>query len=465
MRKKLFIVISLVLLIGIGTGIYLYNGKNNSSNSSNVVSSISYNDIDYDSDMSSYETIDVNLDSVSKVYKISKAAIYHFTGKLDGYIDIEVNDNVKIILDNVTINNSNGSCIYVGNANNVYIELIGKNKLSDGNSYSGFLEEVNAVIYSHDDLIMEGNGSLEVNANYQDGIVSKDDLVIKSGEFNIVSHDDGIRGRDSVTIIDGNFTIKSGGDGIKSTNDTESDKGNILIKAGTFNITSDKDGIDSINGIEIDNGEFNIVTGNGASISSKSNMWNNAGSDTESIKGIKANGNIKILDGKFTIDANDDGIHSNSVIEINSGDINIKSSDDGIHADGMVVINNGNIDITASEGIEATYVKIQDGNIKIDASDDGINALYKSSSYDTSVEINGGTINITMGQGDTDGIDSNGNIYINGGTVNITGNSAFDYDGEAKYNGGTIIVNGEKTTTITNQMMGGGMGPRMGGRR
>ena len=29
----------------------------------------------------------------------------------------------------------------------------------------------------------------------------------------------------------------------------------------------------------------------------------------------------------------------------------------------------------------------------------------------------------------------------------------------------TIIVNGEKTTTITNQMMGGGMGPRMGGRR
>jgi len=64
-----------------------------------------------------------------------------------------------------------------------------------------------------------------------------------------------------------------------------------------------------------------------------------------------------------------------------------------------------------------------------------------------------------MGQGDTDGIDSNGNIYVNGGTINITGNSPFDYDGEAKYTGGTIIVNGETTNTITNQMMGGGGQP------
>ena len=61
-----------------------------------------------------------------------------------------------------------------------------------------------------------------------------------------------------------------------------------------------------------------------------------------------------------------------------------------------------------------------------------------------------------MGQGDTDGIDSNGNIYINGGTINITGNSPFDYDGTAKYNGGTLIVNGSQTNIITNQMMGGG---------
>ena len=67
-----------------------------------------------------------------------------------------------------------------------------------------------------------------------------------------------------------------------------------------------------------------------------------------------------------------------------------------------------------------------------------------------------------MGQGDTDAIDSNGNLYINGGTINITAQSAFDYDKEAKYNGGTVTVNGEKITTITNQMMTGPGGMQQG---
>ena len=62
-----------------------------------------------------------------------------------------------------------------------------------------------------------------------------------------------------------------------------------------------------------------------------------------------------------------------------------------------------------------------------------------------------------MGQGDTDGIDSNGDLTINGGTINITGQSSFDYDGTATYNGGTLIVNGEEVYEITNQF--GGMGP------
>ena len=68
-----------------------------------------------------------------------------------------------------------------------------------------------------------------------------------------------------------------------------------------------------------------------------------------------------------------------------------------------------------------------------------------------------------MGQGDTDGIDANGNIYINGGTFSVNANSPFDYDGVAEHNGGTIIVNGTETDEITNQFGGmGGMGG-MGG--
>ena len=68
-----------------------------------------------------------------------------------------------------------------------------------------------------------------------------------------------------------------------------------------------------------------------------------------------------------------------------------------------------------------------------------------------------------MGQGDTDALDSNGNLYINGGTLTINAQSAFDYDGIGEYNGGTIYVNGSQVDSLSNQMMGGPMGFGQGG--
>ena len=181
-----------------------------------------------------------------------------------------------------------------------------------------------------------------------------------------------------------------------------------------------------------------------------------------SAKGLKANTLITIDGGTYDITTTDDGIHSDGNIVINGGKITISSKDDGIHADGMVEINDGTLDITAAEGIEGTYVKINGGTINISASDDGINAGNKSNAYSVKIEINGGYITIKMGSGDTDAIDSNGDLYISGGTLDITAQSPFDYDGTAKYTGGTIIVNGTTTNQITNQMMGGPNGGQNG---
>ena len=114
--------------------------------------------------------------------------------------------------------------------------------------------------------------------------------------------------------------------------------------------------------------------------------------------------------------------------------------------------------ISGTEGLEATYVKINGGDISVSASDDGVNAARKSSAYTPAVEINGGTLTIAMGAGDTDGVDANGSLIINGGTISITGQSAFDCDGTVQYNGGVLIVNGQQVDSIPMQQMGGGFG-------
>ena len=216
---------------------------------------------------------------------------------------------------------------------------------------------------------------------------------------------------------DGTLTVTSNYDGIVS-------KDNLVITGGVYKIKSQDDGIRGKDSLTIKNGTFEInASGDGLKSTIKD----------DSTKGI-----IKIDGGKFTINSADDGIHSN----------------------GMINITNGEFEINAVEGIEATYVKIDGGKITINASDDGINAAKKSEGYTVGVEITGGELNINMGSGDTDGIDSNGNLTLTGGTININCNAPFDYDGTLTFTGGTIIVNGEQTNTIKNQVMGpAGGGP------
>lgn len=429
MKKRIIIVcVVIFLIIGVLVLILLNNNNNKNNDSKNTKITTSTNiekvdNSDYNYDFSNYEEISVNLDELTSNYKITKAALYHFTGKTNYSIEIDCDDYIKIILDNVSINSTKSS-INVVNSKGVYIELVGNNNLGDSTNNT---DDTDAVIYSSDDLIIEGSGTLNITANYKDGITSKDDLIIKSGTYNISATDDGIRGKDLVLIMNGNFDITSSGDAIKSTNDTDSDKGNIKISGGEFIIkTTNGDGISSSNTVEITEGKFNI------------NAGTNSSNTDASMKGIKADNDITIDGGTYIIE----------------------TLDDGIHADGKLEINDGLLNITSAEGLEATYVKINGGDITINASDDGINATNKSTSYDVILEINGGSINIVMKSGDTDALDSNGNLYINGGKLNISATSPFDYDGEAKYTGGEIIVNGNTTTSITNQMMGGGGMPQ-----
>ena len=161
--------------------------------------------------------------------------------------------------------------------------------------------------------------------------------------------------------------------------------------------------------------------------------------------------------GTLTISSTDNGITSKDELTVTGGTYNITASGKGLESNDSTAICDGTFTIDAKEGMESTYVRIDGGTFEISASDDGINAAANSDKNNVQVEINGGTLSIKMGAGDTDGIDSNGDLTINGGNISIECNSPFDYDGTGTLNGGTVAVNGEEVTELTNQF-GGGMG-------
>ena len=457
------------------------NDESNDKNTQKFDINVSYSDKEQFSvtkeDLSKYANrIDLGEESV----KITSSGEYVINGKLsDGRLVVDVPGNdtkvVTLILNGVDITCSNSAAIYVKNAEKVVISLVEGtvNNLTDGNIYAyddAVNEEPNACIFSKDDLAIAGNGALNVTGNFNNGIVSKDDLTITGGNINVKATNNGIKGKDSIAIKDGSITVDAGADAFKSDNAEETGKGFILIDGGNFNVTSGEDAFQAETCMEINDGNFTVKTGEGSSVKSWDNgndwgkpgfgmMGNQEETDTTSIKAFKAGCDITINNGTFTINSEDDAIHSNVSAEINGGSFDIASGDDGIHADDKLVINGGNINVTQCyEGIEATYITMNDGNIHVVSSDDGFNAAGGNDSSSMgkrpgmngfsggtgSLKINGGYVYINASG---DGLDANGTFDMSDGYVIVdgpsnNGNGAFDYDSACNVTGGFLLAVG-----------------------
>ena len=376
------------------------------------------------------------------VATIDSSGYYTVSGTLnDGQLRVNSNDSesVHIQLNGASITCSNNAAIYIEQSEKTVIMLADdtSNSIADGSSYTNE-EDANAALYSKSDLTLYGNGTLIVNANYNDGITSKDGLIISSGNYTITAVDDAIRGKDYLIIKDGIFDIKAGGDGFKSDNE-DAGTGYIEIDYCECNIVSGGDGIQAYNNLTITEGYYTIECADGSS----GYLANDA-----SAKALKAGSTIQVDGGTFVINTPDDAIHCDDSMIINGGTAEITAGDDAVHADNSIEINDGYYTISKCyEGIESNSSVFNGGSAILHSSDDGVNASDGSggmSSGNSTLEINGGFIAVYASG---DGIDVNGSASMTDGTVLVhgpisNGNGALDYDRSFNISGGLIVAAG-----------------------
>ena len=437
---------------------------------------------------------------------ITAEGTYIFSGTLsEGQIVVDAdNAKVQIVFDNVDITCASSAAVYVKSAEKVFVTLAegSQNTLRNTDEYVAIDDNnIDAVIFAKSDLTLNGTGSLTIISAEGHGIVSKDDLKIIGGTYDITAAGHALSGKDSVRIADGTFILTAEKDGIHAENADDEEKGYIYIADGDFTITSDGDGMDASNIVQIEDGTFDITAGGGAANSQKThesdmpggpgggmpqngekpdgesmpqmgekpdgeNMPQDTTTDESgtSTKGIKAGGGMYLNGGTYQIDSADDSIHSNANITIADGTYTLATGDDGVHADDALTVNGGTITVTESyEGLEGLTVTINDGTIDITARDDGINTAggtdqsgfgtfgdhfkgmdsaddetEETTDNEMWMELNGGYIHILAGG---DGVDSNGDLTINGGEIYIDGPSD---------NGNSAIDYGDRSSAYVN---------------
>ncbi|MCR5122985.1 MAG: carbohydrate-binding domain-containing protein [Ruminococcus sp.] len=325
-------------------------------------------DMEQTADTSSAKSITVK---DGETIKISGEGVYVVSGTAtDCSIIVEAGkkEKVQLVLDGVTLTNSDYPAIYVVNADKVFVTTTdSENNLSVTGAFKADGEtNTDAVIFAKDDITFNGAGTLNITSAEGNGISGKNDVKFTGGTYNITSALDAVEAKDTIAVCGGSFTVKSDKDGFHCEDSEDSAKGCVTISGGSFDITAKNDGIQGTSSVIIDDGEIKI----------------------DSAEGIEA-----------------------TFIQINGGTIDITASDDGINAaSGAAGSQNGfgNIDRT-SIGIEFTggYTTINMAS----GDTDGVDS-------NGSLTISGGTIEVnTKGNAfdyDDEPVFTGGKIIVNG---------------------------------------------------
>ena len=395
---------------------------------------------------------------------IAEAGRYMLSGSLeDGSIIVDAHDSSKvwILLDGLEINCSDDACIQVDQADKVFLTLAegSENTLISGSAYSdtALSDGTDGAIFAHDDLTINGSGSLTVTAQYSHGISANDDLVITGGTITISAADDAIHVNDSIRIKDAAITVTAGDDGLLTTNEVEN--GYLYIESGTLDITASGDGIHTTGDVTVAGGETNISAGDDG-IHSDASVFVQSGTIliSDCYEGIEAL-IIDVSGGDVSINCEDDGFNANGGSsdmfggggQMGGGQNDGTFGHGGMHGSGTDEGTTGEMPTPPDRSGESMSGGMPTGQETETASGSGQSSA-DTEDVETYISISGGNIRIVneVGQ-DADGLDSNGDIKISGGTIYISllgtgSNCAVDYASEsggvAEITGGTIIACG-----------------------
>ena len=296
-------------------------------------------DLEQTADLSEAQTLTV---SDGQQITISSEGVYVLRGSAKNatvIVDADSSAKVQLVLDGLSITNDDFPCIYVKSADKVFLTTLSDSSLSvTGTFVSDGDTNTDAVIFSKDDLTLNGTGTLTVSST-DNGVSSKDDLKVTGGSYVISASSKCLEGKDSICIAGGDFSLTAGSDGLHAENDEDESLGYVYIGGGSFSVSANDDGIHGTAFVQIDGGSFQIAA-------------------AEGIEGSF----VQINDGTISIQSWDDGINAANksgaypvCVEINGGDITIAMSagdTDGIDANGSIAVNGGSISITGSSGFD-----------------------------------------------------------------------------------------------------------------
>lgn len=442
--------------------------------------------------------------------KINQGGVYRFSGKLENgkiVVDSGKNDKVQLVFDGVDLTCSDSSPLCILSADKTFLTLAENsvNTLTDGENYSSSDDEnsPDSVIFSKDDLTVNGTGSLVVNGNFNEGLTCKNDLVIVKSDITVNSVGNGIKGVDSITVKDAKLNITSNSDGLKSDNTDDLSKGFVYLCDSVIKICADEDGIQAETDLTCNgDNDIQITSGGGFTLNTDSHNDDFGGrfgerrdfggqNERDMPKGgaiPDSEGRIAeykppVLDGdipenpqRFNGEAPPDfngemppeppdfhddfseissdedtvsskGIKSAGIIKICGGNFKIDSCDDAIHADGSIEISDGSFSL--SSGDDAIHsgdsLDISGGQIDVVTSYEGLEAAF--------INISGGDVNVNAyddGLNASDGTPQGGmgtksdvDITVSGGTLNVTADGdGIDSNGTMHFLGGEVNVYG-----------------------